>query len=278
MQLGMHLRELLRLRLSVVLALLFAIFAAVQVTYKISLDPPGLKPRALEMGTASTRVLVDTRSSTVLDLRYARGDIDSLTSRALLLGNVMASAPVRAYIARRAHVPADVIRASTPVTPDYPRPAAVVGEERKTSDILRSTDQYRLSIRANPTVPIIEIYAQAPSAKAAQSLANAAVDGLRDYIADVATQNGVAQAQRAQLLQLGRARGGVINPGVRVQALLLTFGFVFLLSCGAILFVSRVRAGWRLSQASEGHEAAGSRPPGAREPEGSAQPPAKVTA
>ena len=188
----------------------------------------------------------------MLDLRYGTGDFDSLTSRAVLLGNVMASLPVRQYIARRADIPADVIRASTPLTPDFPRPAAVAGEEKKTSDILRSTDQYRLSIQANPTVPILEVYAQAPSAEAAAKLANASVDGLRDYIDDVAADQGVAVGQQAQLSQLGRAHGGVINHGVRPQALVLTFLIVFTVACAAILFISRVRTGWRFASMFDG--------------------------
>jgi hypothetical protein len=253
MQLGIHLRELARMRVALALSLLLAVLVALSVAYKVSVLPPSLGPRSLEMGTASTRVMVDTSKSLVLDIRYGTGDFDSLTERAVLLGNLMASAPVREYIARRAHVPAEAIRATTPLTPDFPRPLAAEGEQKHTSDLLRSTDQYRLNIQANPTVPIIDVYAQAPSAKAAEQLANSAVDGLRDYLGVTARlQSKRLNGDDQPLIsQLGRARGVVINNGVRLQVLLLTFGFVFALCCAVSLFVGRVRRGWQLVEGTD---------------------------
>ena len=252
MQLGRHLRELARLRVGLALSFLLAAFVAISVSYKTSLAPPSLTSRQLEMGSASTRVLVDTASSMVLDTRYGSGDFDSLTARAVLLGNLMASEPVRAYIARHAKVPAEVIHATTPLTPDFPRPLASEGQDKSQTDLLRSTNQYRLNIQANPTVPIVDVYAQAPNAKAAEDLANGAVDGLREYLDEaIKGQAGVSAAEQPRITQLGRAHGVQINDGVRVQAPLLTFLFVFGLCCAATMFISRVRRGWSLASASE---------------------------
>jgi hypothetical protein len=252
MQLGMHLRELSRLRVGLALSFLFAAFVALSVTYKVTLFPPAIAPRDLEMGTASTRVLVDTTKSLVLDIRYGTGDFDSLTARGALLGNLMASAPVREYIARRAHVPAGAIRATTPLTPDFPRPLASEGEQKGQKDLFRSTDQYRLNIQANPTVPIVDVYAQAPDAKSAEELANGAVDGLRDYLAaEAGAVQGLSGDAQPRLTQLGRAHGVAINQGVRLQALLLSFCFVFALCCAVTLFVGRVRRGWDTARALE---------------------------
>jgi hypothetical protein len=252
MQLGMHLRELARQRVGVALSFLLAAFVALSVTYKVSIFPPAIAPRDLEMGTASTRVLVDTSKSLVLDIRYGTGDFDSLTARGVLLGNLMASAPVREYIARRAHIPAGVIRATTPLTPDFPRPLASEGEQKRQSDLFKSTDQYRLNIQANPTVPIVDVSAQAPNAKAAQELANGAVDGLRDYLAvEAGNVQGLSGDAQPRLTQLGRAQGVVINRGVRLQALVLSFCFVFALCCAVTLFAGRVRRGWGEARALE---------------------------
>jgi hypothetical protein len=244
----MHLRELTRLRVGLVLSVIVALLISLSVTYKLSIIPPKLSSRSLEVGTASTRVVVDTSKSVALDIRYGTGDFAALTDRAVLLGNIMASAPVREYIARRAKIPADVIRASTPLTPDFPRPRATEGEQRRASDLLRSTDQYRLNIQANPTVPIIDVYAQAPTAKAAEELANGAVDGLRDYIDATGQKLRVGSEEQARLTQLGRAHGTLINSGVHLQVLLLTFVFVFAVCAAAALFISRVRLGWRLAE------------------------------
>lgn len=243
--------ELGRLRVAVVLCVVLATLTAISVSYKISLLPPGLEPRALQMAAASTEVLVDTPRSTLTDLRQTLFEIESMTNRAVLLGNVMASQPVLAYIARRAGVPPDAIRAQTPRTPNSPRPLATPANERKASDLLRSTNEYRLSIEADPSVPVLKVYAQAPSARAAEELANASIDGLRDYLAQEARSQGLAPDKQVRLQQLGRADGSVINEGVRLQASLLAFLAVFGLAAAAAIFMSRVRRGWEQAARTE---------------------------
>ena len=251
MELGRHLNELWRLRFGVGICLGLAIFAALSISYKVSLFPPGVQARSLQIAAASTEVLIDTPRSAVLDLRQDLFDIESLTNRTVLIGNVMASQPVLAYIGRRAGVPPDVIKASTPRTPNSPRPFAAPGEEKGTSDLLRSTDQYRLDIEANPTVPVLRIYAQAATARGAEELANASVDGLRDYLDQEARAQGVALDKQVRLQQLGRASGAVINGGVSVQLMFLTFLVVFAGSATAAIFMARVRRDFQLAEIQE---------------------------
>src|SRR5439155_1854311 len=120
------------------------------------------------------------------------------------------------------------------------------------SDLFRSTDQYRLNIQANPTVPIVTVFAQAPNAKAAETPANSAVDGLRDYLAAAAKRPQQARPKDEPLItQLGRAHGTVINGGVRVQAFALTFAIVFALACAVTVLVGRVRRGWLEAHSAE---------------------------
>lgn len=251
MELGRHLRELSRLRFGVAACILLATFAALSVSYRISLSPPKLESRSLTMAAASTEVLVDTPTSVVLDLRQNTNDVESLTNRSVLLGNVMASAPVLEYIGRRAGVPGSVIKATTPRTPNAPRPFETPDTKRKAADLLASTDQYRLNIEANPTVPVLKIYAQAPSAQAAGELANAAVDGLRDYLQQIARAQGTPPDQQVRIEQFGRARGTVINDGVGLQATILAFLFFFAVSAAAAIFVSRLRRGFKLADELE---------------------------
>jgi hypothetical protein len=244
MELGKHLRELFRLRLAVVVCLSLATFAALLLSYKVSVFPPKIESRSLEIASARTDVLVDTPLSTVLDLRQGASDIEGMTNRAVLIGNVMVSPPVLAYIGRRADIPPDIIQTQTPLTADFPRPLAAAGEEKHTSDLFKSTDQYRLNIQANPTVPILQILAEAPNAAAAATLANAAVDGLRDYLAAQARTQSTPIDDQVRLSQLGRADGRVINGGVRWQIAMLTFLIIFALSAATAVFVARVRRGW----------------------------------
>lgn len=247
MEFGKHLRELSRLRFGVAICLLLATFAAVSVSYRISLSPPGLTPRSVAMAAASTDVLVDTPRSLVLDLRQDTFDIESLTARAVLLGNIMASPPVVSFIAARAGVAPDAIKATTPRTANSPRPFATEANRKSFRDLLASTDQYRLSIEASPTVPVLKIYAQAPTAAAAGALANASVDGLRDYLARAARAQGVAATRQVRVVQLGRAEGKVISDGIQWQLAVLVFGVVLAGSSAAAIFMARVRAGFRFA-------------------------------
>jgi hypothetical protein len=245
MQLGRHLRELWQMRLGLAIALFVALLASLWSVGKIELFPPGLKARALETAAAQTRALVDTPKSSVLSLSENTYNFQAITNRALLVGNVMASEPVRQYIARRAHVPAAVIQVTSPVTPDFPRPLAT-DRKAHTSDILKSPDQYRLSIQVNPTVPEVDVYAQAPTAAMAQQLANGAVDGMGDYLRDVGKQQGVAPSDQVHLEQLGRAKGQVLDKGVSLKLGILSFLLMFAAASATVLFVARVRRGWIL--------------------------------
>jgi hypothetical protein len=249
-QLGRHLRELWRLRLFVGLAAVLAALIAVFSVARVSLDPIGLRQRHLGMAAASTRVLVDTPKTMVLDLGVDTTNFESITNRALLVGNVMAALPVRSFIARRAGVPANVLVLSSPITPAWPRPLESAGK-RRTSDLLKSPEEYRISIQVNPTVPIIDIYAVAPDTRTAKHLANGAVDGMRDYLGYLARQQGVADKQQVHLEQLGKASGGLVDQGVGLKVLALTFLLAFAAATLAVMFFSRVHRGWQMEAQAE---------------------------
>jgi hypothetical protein len=245
MQFGTHLHELWRLRVGVALAAALALLVAASSVYRISVLPPSLHARQLQVASASTRVLIDAPRSKVVDLRAATQDFNGLTTRADLLGNVMASPPVREFIARRAKVSADRIATSAPITANVPRVLSEPGSERRASDLLQSTDQYRIDVQANPSVPILDVYTQAPTPEEATRLANGAVDGLRDYLGQLSAQQGIQPPDQVKILQMGRARGGVVNDGVGIQIAVLAFVVVFMCAAGAVLFLSRIRRGWR---------------------------------
>ena len=245
----MHLRELSRLPLGIVVSALLAAFAAAWSVASISLSPPGLTPRAMEMASASTQVVVDTPYSAVLDLRQATNDIIGLKNRAVLIGTLMASAEVRAAIAQRVGIPAGRLEVVAPRTPEQPRPIEQSGAKPGPGDLLKSTDQYRLDIQANPTVPILNIDAQAPTDKAASSLPTGPSRASATTCARSRPPR-TPKAMRVELRQLGAAKGQVINKGVQVQVMLVVFMLVFAFSCAATILVARVRRGWRLAGAA----------------------------
>ena len=247
-QLGMHMRELWGQKAGLAIAVTLALVAALRVLYSIGIVPPRLEHNSQGVASASTQLVIDTPRSSVIDLRSDTYSFTGLTNRALLLGNVMASLPVREYIARRAGVPATAILISAPLTPEQPRVVADGAHQPKTSDILRSPDEYRLSVQANPTVPVLDIYAEAPDGAAAGKLANASVEGLRDYLSALASEHDTPRAKQVKLVQLGRASGGTIDSGAGLKLAVLVFIFVFAIASAAVLFIARVRRGWSASE------------------------------
>ncbi len=237
-------RELWGQKIGLTLAAFAATLAAMMVLFHVSFFPPGIHGKSLDLASASTEVVVDTPRSSIVDLRSDTYSYLAETNRALLLGNVMASRPVRNYIAINAGLPPGRIRIEAPVTPEQPRVVAAPSEQPKTSDLFRSPDEYRISVEANPTVPILDIYSEAPTASSAERLANAAVQGLGDYLRGRAQSESTPLRDKVKLSQLGHARGEVINEGANLQLAAAVFFVVLFVACTLVIYISRVRRGW----------------------------------
>jgi hypothetical protein len=67
-------------------------------------------------------------------------------------------------------------------------------------------------------------------------------------LAALASAHGTPVSRQVNLVQLGRAHGGTINPGAGIVLAALVFFLVFGLASAAVLFVSRVRRGWDASE------------------------------
>jgi hypothetical protein len=251
MRLGIRLRKLWRLRVGVLVCLLFATFVAVWSAEKISFFPPKLEPRAIQMGSATTHVILDRPRSTIIDLRSETGDFEQLTTRALLLGNVIANGVVRDSIAHAAGTTPDRLLIAAPLTPKQPQAVVDSKAQKHASDILKSNDEYRLTIFANPTVPVLDIYAEAPDARKAEQLANGAVDGLQRYLGSLAARESTPPEAQIRLVQLGRAHGTVVNPSANTQVMFVAFLLTFGLSCATLIYIDRVRKGWSLAKQAE---------------------------
>lgn len=258
MHLGIYMRELRGRRVGLGLSFVIAAVATIQIVHGISLWPPRIEENSLNVASASTRVIVDAPQSTIVDPHTDAYTIESLSNRALILGNVMASLPVRHYIARRAGISANQVRVEPPLTADQPRVLVDSAHAPHVFDILKRPDEYRLSIQVDPMGPVLGIYAVAPTPDEATKLANASVDGLRDYLGSVATKDRTPKLDQVRLEQLGRASGGSITTGAGKQILILTFLLAFGIACLGLLFLGRVRRGWEIaanSDTSSSHEA-----------------------
>jgi hypothetical protein len=250
MQLGMHLRELWGLKRGVALSTLLAAVLALSSVYHLGLLPPRLQSRSLSIGTASTALIIDSPRSQLTDVGAA-ADTPTLALRATLLGNVMSSEPIRAEISHLMAATPNQVAGTTRNTENVPRVLIEPGSGSNASDILSSPDHYRLEIQADPSVPVLRVYTQAPSQQGAVKLANAAVTALRDYTSGLAAQQHVPPSDRLRLIQLGAATGGIANPGADVEIGLLVFVGVFGIACCALLFISRTHRGWQMAKLAE---------------------------
>jgi hypothetical protein len=227
----MILRDLWRRRILVGCAALLAVLAGTAVAYRISF-PPKLESRKYEVGVATTRILVDTPSSQVVEV--APKGSDTLGVRANLLASLMVDGVVKTAIARRAGLRPDQLEgAGQNGAPPKGGPRANV----LTARVLTNTVGLEL--------PIIEIGTQSPDPAQAARLANAAVAGLRDYLDSQAAVEKVPNASRLRVSGLGaaQARQAVRGPK-RVVALAATI-LVFLTLNGLILASIALIRGWR---------------------------------
>jgi hypothetical protein len=220
------LRRLWRHRLFVGLVAVFAVIVGVFVSYKL----PSFESRKYEVGVATARILVDTPASQVVDV--APKGSDSLGVRATLLSNLMVDGVVKSVIAKRAGIPenklygvADAADGSSPggAKPD-PRGYSIA------TTVLVTTK--------GDSLPIIELTAQGPDARGAEKLANASIDGLRDYLNSKALAEAVPDGQRLRVSGLGVPQASQQVRGPRMIFSVAAVIFVFGFGCAAILMLT----------------------------------------
>ena len=217
--------------------------------------------RDLTFSGAVVHVLIDR--GVVADQRSGPPAISNDTGRAALFAGLLASRTGLDYVGRRAGVPGDRIAGGAPPTADVPIAMTEPDSEKRASDILASTSRYRLDVQARPTMPIIDIYARAPTTVGAERLAGGAVAGLGDLLRDRARRQGVDPATLPALRMLGPPRGGPVNAGAAPQIAGLTFLVVFGVAWFALsLFAAlggrvRVRPSRSRSPPRSPHAAAG---------------------
>ena len=75
---------------------------------------------------------------------------------------------------------------------------------------------------------------------------------MQSYVDDLAQDRPRRQAaQQIRLTQLGKAKGDVINKGIAWRLAFLVFLVAFGVACATVIWVRRVREGWRLAALSE---------------------------
>jgi hypothetical protein len=233
------------------LAAVLAFGIALTSVFSFSLLPPTAEKRQLQVAGAATHVLVEAPRMWLLKGETGPAEFSNLAHRADLLGTLVTSAPVRRDIARRIGLAPAEIAASTRITADVTNALSQANSEQRATQILQSDKRYALDVQTVPDRPILSLYAQAPSVREAERLADAAVAALREFLDELTAKRRIAPRWRIRLEQLGAARGDVINGGNVAQIFVLTF-LVALAGCAGLLVIAqRVRRGWARRPAEE---------------------------
>lgn len=242
MELARTLKTLWRRRRLVALGMAIAAIAALLSVYRIGLAPPSLESRTNVFATASTQILVDTPGSAFADLA---SDLEPLDTRAGVFARFLASPAAVELIAREAKLPTRAIEAQGPYDLNLPLFEQEPTAEQRSSQIIGEGALYRLRFDNNPDLPIISVFAQAPTREEAVALAAAAPAALRAYIDRLQEEQQTPASRQVEIRQLGDATGGIVNKGANLQIATLVFLVVLVAWCMLLTPAHTIARGWR---------------------------------
>jgi hypothetical protein len=218
-----------------------ATLATVASLASFGLLPPRIEMRHLADGGAVTHAAIHLPESR---RPASLTGFESQAKRLNLIANLMTSEPVLERVGRAIDVPTEEISATTQVTEDVSRSFIEPDAERRAHEILVAHDPYKLEIQARLSLPVLDVYAQAPAPAAAEKLANASIGAANAYLRQLARGDGLRGAAPVSLTQLGAARGGTLEPTTRPMIAMLTFLVAFAICFGLLFGLAEVRRGW----------------------------------
>jgi hypothetical protein len=242
MELARALKALWKRRRLVALGAVIAAIAATLSAFTVGIFPPSLTPRTNTFATASTQILVDTPSSAFANLEE---EVEPLNTRAAVFARFLASPLAITLIAREAGLPADAIEGQGPYEQNLPVFEQEPTAEKRSSEIIGEGAVYRLRFENNSDLPIVTVFAQAPTADEAHQLADAAPEALSSYISHIQEVQKTPAKRRVEVRQLGDATGGVVNGGANAQIAALVFFVVLVLWCLLLIPAHTIARGWR---------------------------------
>jgi hypothetical protein len=241
MEITRVLKELWIRRHGVAAGAAFAGLVALYSVFSIGIFPPSLESRSHEFATARTQVLVDTPRSTVGDLT---ADLQPLVLRAGVYSRLLVSPAAIQIIGKAAGINPAELSAQGPFELNQPRIEQEPTAERRGSQLLSESNVYRLRFESNSQLPIVTIFAQAPTQMEATRLANGSADGLEQYVRRLQIQQHTPIERQVSIRRLGTARGGVVNEGADIQIAMLVFIAVLGGWCLLLLPAANVARGW----------------------------------
>lgn len=205
--------------------------------------PPKPRLHNLDIAAATTYLDVDTPAS-MPSLAHGSNaspeDLATYVKRAELLGRVLVTPPVLGRMAARCGIPRTQISGKGWTTANVPFVFTEPDSEQRASDIEASKAPYQIQVQARPTVPIIDVYSEAPSLSAALCLGNVAPLALTDFLHRLASQQG-STAPLVRIQTLGPANGEIVNASATLEIALLTFLTLFWITFAALAITAYLR-------------------------------------
>ena len=237
-------RQLWQRKLLVGLVFVLAVFAAILTAYQVSISPPGLHKRTLQVSVASSQILVDSPKSTLIS-GGSTDTFDALATRAKIYGQYLSSLEARRQIAKKVGVPPATISTAGPYSPETGQTvyeSQPAGE--RANELLKEGAVNRLVFTAQEGVPILSVSSQAPTTERAVALANASFQVLTDYVGSLEAEDKPV-SDGVILRELGTPQGGTLGSSNGMILMALAFLAVFGLGCAAILIVPGFARRWR---------------------------------
>jgi hypothetical protein len=186
---------------------------------------------------AHTQILVNEPKPGILSTQSGVNNYTWLNNGALLLGNILTSDPGDDYVAKAAHVPVTDITFDDPQSYFLPSPDALPKP---------GTPPYTVTAVSDPSVPMIDVYATAPTQAMASRLVNAAYTGLHDYLYGP----GSTGTFQLQITQLGHGHAVDAGSPAPIKGAIEHFLLYFALFAFVGLSLRRSLRTWRAHRAA----------------------------
>lgn len=220
--LGMRLRRLGRLRLVVAASFVLAVLAGLSSGYRVNLIPPGIAARSAGVAGAHTQILVDDRKVSVLNAGFDQDSYGYLANGAILAGTELMSGPIQARIASLMGIPVSSLTVADPQDPILLQTPP------------QTPQPYSLVVAPRPSVPIVNVYAQAPTQTAALKLADASAQALNGDLVE-------AGGFELRATQLGESAPASPGGGFSIKSALERFVLVLALGVALTSVLQRSR-------------------------------------
>lgn len=225
----------------------WAVLAGVVVATAVAFVVHG-SDTSLQYSTARSQVLVDSPASSIADLDR---DLNPLIARASIFSRLLTSPAALQAIGQQAGVDPRAIFAQGPVDPSEPRSVQEPTADARGGQLVGERSPYRLLFQSSSGLPIVTIYAQAPTTDGAVKLADGAARGLTTYIEALQEQQKIPPNRRVGIRQLGPAYGSVVDPGTNTKVAALAWFGILIMWCAALLILTRLVQSWRTTSAHD---------------------------